>query len=161
MKIDISQISYGLIVLLWIAGVAGYIIYLRRELNRRNREEQKEDDQRKRHRGKKCPQCHNIIGVKRSVCQHCGYRFPESDSHAQVELNREPLPIKQEPHEAHEHEHRHGSHSSHGHHSSRRKRGKKCPECGKIINYYREACQHCGYKFNMDKASGDHGEAAT
>jgi uncharacterized OB-fold protein len=162
MKISYSQISYGLIVLLWIAGVAGYIIYLRRELRRRNREEQKEDEQRKRHRGKKCPQCQNVIGAKRIVCQHCGYRFPESDPHAQVEINREPIPIKQEKSEAGGHEHGHSSHSSHGHHS-RRKRGKKCPECGNIINYYREVCQHCGYKFDMNKASpsGDNGEAAT
>ena len=30
---------------------------------------------RSRHTGKKCPDCKNVIDVRRAVCQHCGHKF--------------------------------------------------------------------------------------
>jgi uncharacterized OB-fold protein len=120
-----------LIIALWVAGVVAYIIYLRQELNRRRKEEKTEDEKRKRHRGKKCPQCQNVISAKREFCQHCGYKFSEIEIKAETERESD-----------HYHHHGSGSHR-------KRKRGKKCPQCQNVINYTREVCQHCGYKFNM------------
>jgi len=128
-----NQISYTLIVVLWAAGVLAYIVYLRRQLARRRKEEEAESAKRKRHRGKRCPQCKNIISARREVCQHCGYKFSEAEMKAATSSS--------------EHHHHHSS----SHHKKRR--GKKCPQCQNVINYYRDVCQHCGYQFNSIPAS--------
>jgi len=131
--INKSQVSYSLIVALWVAGVVVYIIYLRRQLARRRKEGEAESTKRKRHRGKKCPQCQNIISAHRDFCQHCGYKFSETELKAATASSE------------HQHQHHSGSHG-------KKRRGKKCPQCKNIINYSREVCQHCGYKFNSAPA---------
>jgi len=138
-----NQLIYFFIVALWVGGVVAYIIYLRQQLSRRKKEEAVEQEKRKRHRGKKCPQCHNIISAKREVCQHCGYRFSEIEIEEAV--------AKESHHNQH---HRHSSGSG-----RKKRRGKKCPQCHTVVNYYREECQHCGYKFNgepLDSSENEH-----
>ena len=126
LKLGINQIMYFGIITLWMVGVIIYFLYLRKEWSRRLREEREENAKRKQRRGKKCPNCKNIISIARPVCQHCGYQFPDLPA-AMAENPGQPL-------------------ESHGS-GRKRRRGKKCPNCKNIINYYREVCQHCGYKF--------------
>lgn len=140
-KINLTQVSYLGITALWVVGVLLYILFLRKELTRRRKEEDDETQKRKRHRGKRCPQCRNIISSHRMTCQHCGNQFSETE-------------IKDSP----ESEGKEHHHSRHGHGSSgrrrKKKRGKKCPQCNNIINFYREVCQHCGHKFDVEPQPG-------
>jgi len=133
-RMGTNQIMYFGIITLWIVGVILYLLYLRKELGRRLKEEKEEDAKRKRHRGKKCPQCGNIISVTREVCQHCGHQFSEVPAVA-----------------AEDQAQRSSSYSS----RKKKRRGKKCPQCKNVINYYREVCQHCGYKFGPVETPGE------
>jgi len=123
---DFEQIFYTVVIGLWIAGVVLYIWYFRKSFIQKRKEN--EEQRSKRKLGKRCPQCRNIINYKRTVCQHCGYQFPEVSTHDYHPGQR------------------------------KKKRGKRCPQCGNIINYKREVCQHCGYKFGVDKPGAKSGD---
>ena len=135
-KINFTEISYAGIIVIWVIGVVLYVIFLRKELTRRRQEENAESLKRKRHRGKRCPQCRNVISAHRKVCQHCGYEFSEVE-------------IKQSTETEGQTQHHHHSKSSGR--RRKKKRGKKCPKCNNVINFYREVCQHCGYKFDAEQ----------
>lgn len=115
------NIFYGLLLVGWI-GVTILYLYL---LWKKKPEEfsplwrrVKKGSSRKK-RGKRCPECRNIISVHREVCQHCGYKFPKPEQEAKTESSAERKP----------------------------RRGKRCPKCQNKIDYTRTVCQHCGYKF--------------
>ena len=36
----------------------------------------KSKDKQRRRSGKRCPECSKVIYHRRTVCQHCGYKFP-------------------------------------------------------------------------------------
>jgi uncharacterized OB-fold protein len=151
-KVNMTQVSYFGITLLWVTGVVLYLFYLRRELKRRKQEEAVEDQKREQHRGKRCPQCGNIISSKRTVCQHCGYAFSEVEVEEATKAKGEVSEDASEDRGSGEHHHHH--HGSSGR-RRKKKRGKKCPQCNTVINYYREVCQHCGYKFENVAKPGD------
>jgi len=156
-KVNFTQISYMGITALWVIGVLLYLLYLRRELSRRKQEEQDESQKRSRHRGKRCPQCGNIISAHRKVCQHCGNQFSEVEIKESVESEAQETEVSKEVKPSKEPHHHH--HSSSGR-RRKKKRGKKCPQCDKVINYYREVCQHCGYKFDTEPEPGQEPEPA-
>jgi len=115
-----TYINYFLL-LVWTFGLGIYIYYLRKSELKKAKGKSK-SHQSKRKRGKRCPQCKNIINAMRTVCQHCGYQFPAL--------------AKEEQEVSH--------HSGSG---KKKQKGKKCPKCQNVINYYRTVCQHCGYQF--------------
>ena len=112
------------LTLMWL-GIVGYIVW--RYALGPGRKRWGSSRHRKRRPGKRCPKCNNVIYVKRTVCQHCGYLFPK-------------VPKSEEKAETPERS------SSGGHHS--RKRGKYCPQCKTMIDRKRAQCQHCGYVFS-------------
>jgi len=156
-NVNFTQVSYMGITALWVIGVLFYLLYLRRELSRRKQEEAVEDKKRNRHRGKRCPQCGNIISAHRKVCQHCGNEFSEVEVKESVESEAKETQATKEGGESKEHHHHH--HSSSGR-RRKKKRGKKCPQCDKVINHSREVCQHCGYKFDTEPKPGNEPEPA-
>lgn len=101
--------------------IAGYILWQyvirpRRLLGRRS-------SRRHRRSGKRCPQCQNLIDVRRAVCQHCGHiceTVPKPEAEAKPKS---------------------------GQSGKKHKRGKRCPQCHTMINYERTVCQHCGFVF--------------
>jgi len=103
----------------WIL-IVGYILWQYVIKPRRSRQKR---HHRSRHSGKRCPQCQNLIDVRRTVCQHCGHIFqtaPKPETEAKPKS---------------------------GQSGKKHKRGKRCPQCHTLINYERTVCQHCGFVF--------------
>ena len=125
----IETVAAVLLGILWL-GIGGY--FFRKYVLSPS---QKRGSSKRRHghkRGKRCPQCTNLVDSRRKVCQHCGHVFPDS---SEAEAKPKPAPKPKS-----------GS-------SPSRKRGKYCPQCHKMIGYERPACQHCGYVFFEAKTS--------
>jgi predicted amidophosphoribosyltransferase len=112
----IMKYLYPFIIVAWVAAVGYFIYYMIFLRQRKGRSKSK-----RRRRGKRCPECKNMIDYRREVCQHCGYRFPSESG------SKEAL--------------------SSGERTRSKKRGKRCPKCGNKVGYSRAVCQYCGYTF--------------
>lgn len=132
----LEWVATGLLLLIWLALTVyfGYTqIYPRWAAMRRPSSRKRRWFSRsKRTRGKRCPECGNLINAQKTICQHCGHEFGSAPA---------PKPPEAKPP---------AEKSSSTHH---RKRGKYCPSCGRLIDAARAQCQHCNYVFFEARAS--------